>query len=150
MSGRPPEDIAALPALYRSLEDACDKLRRALLTRPRYGLAMVSEATDLIRSQITERDTPGYNEYATAPGILAWCASLRSFASEYEDLEEEDRQASFGELQEDTELHLATVDYCLEAFHEIVAEERERERESSLVVQQILQQRMAASLASRR
>ena len=72
----------------------CDNLNRALLIVPRYGLANASRVVDLVKSEITERDTPGFHELAKSPGLLAWCADIDHMTAEFQSMSCEERTDS--------------------------------------------------------
>ena len=110
---------------------------------------MAAQVVELLQSQLTERDSPGFSELAVSPGLYKWCQEMDVCFSDFHDLEQEEQELSLAAVQEEMELHISTLDYCLERFDELLDEERENEREERVVLERIVQQRLAASQASR-
>ena len=65
------------------------------------------------------------------------------------DMSRDDWLESLEELEFDMQDHLQVVQYCCDQFEEFLEEEYENERENKHRVEQLLQRRLAASLASR-
>lgn len=150
LSGGAPNDDGGIILLRQSILAQCDKLKDLIRVRPRHGLIKVSHVIDLIQAEITERDTPGQHEYATSPGLYKWCGNMEECIAEYDRLENEDQELALADVYEEMQMHVGTIDYCLEALEELQLEERENERENESIVQRMLQQRLAASLSSKR
>lgn len=142
LDGTPPLTAKNIEFLCDSIRAGCDKLKRLLKVRPRYGLIVASRAVELIQTEITER--PG------AGGLHAWCNELDVLLSEFDCLERQDQQFYLSDVQEEMVLHASTIEYCLQAFDELLEEERSNDAEDRSIVEGMLQQRLTASLAARR
>ena len=126
-----------------------DVLKQVLLVKLRYGLITAGEVVELLQTERIEKDTPGYHMYATSPGIYAWCRAMAALESTYGELAVEDRDAAMEEVQCDMETHLGTIQYCLESYEEILEAERENWKSDQILLEQLVQRRLVASLATK-
>ena len=68
--------------------------------------------------------------------------------SGFGDFDEEDQEFCLNDVREEMQNHVSIVEFCMETFDELHAEERKTERENQLLVGQLLQQRLAVSQAA--
>ena len=54
------------------------------------------------------------------------------------------------DINEEIQMHVCTVDHCVEDFDEFLSDEEENEKEHDLIVKPMSQQRSAASFSVRR
>jgi hypothetical protein len=149
LSNGQPAGLMGISQLRHGIKSQVEALSKSLCVRPRYGLIKAGEVIELLRTEIVERDTPGYHEYATPPGLHAWCQELSVLESTYEELAAEDRDAAVEEVQYDMEMHLGTIQYCLDSYEELLDAERENLKGDQILLEQAVWHRLAASLASR-
>ena len=103
---------------------------------------------ELLQSQITKRDVPGFSEYAMSPGIYSWCKDMETCCLGFECMEAEDQEFCLADVHEEMQIHAAILNYCIEAFDELLEEERENERDERVIIARMVQQRLTASLAA--
>jgi hypothetical protein len=149
LSGPPPANILNVACLRDGVRRMLDELKRVSLVRPRCGVIRASYVVDLLRSEFIDRDAPGASEYSMSPGLSAWQSELDILLGSYASMPHEDLSESIQDIQYDMENHLATIQYVCEQFEDFLLEERASEMEDNRRVEHMLQQRFAASLASR-
>ena len=88
-------------------------------------------------------------EYRVSPGFSAWQAELVALATNPALMDEDSLQECFEEIEQDMEDQLQIMSYVSEQFEEFLAEERANESGGNARMEQMLQQKCAASLASR-
>ena len=70
-------------------------------------------------------------------------------ATELGSMSDDERVGFINVMQYDMQDHLSIVEYCLGRPEKLLHDERESERESNIVLEQVVQRRLAASLSSR-
>ena len=144
LRGGPIVDHKGLVALCQAFAATRDALDAAMGARPTYGFATYARVIDLLKSNLTDRVAS--SAYVVCPGPYEWHTELKQSLEEWPDLNQEDRETIIGEVNEDMEGHAYSIDFYVEEFDELVAEERQNE-ESQL--QDALQHRLRASVALR-
>jgi hypothetical protein len=143
----PPSGQEELLSFARAIELSCDRLKAALLARPRYGLIAASTIVGNLRAELVDRAAS--SEYAREAGPFAWLPTLFELAGQYSDMQPDEWAEAIDDLDYDKESHAVLVEYCLESFDESLEEELENEKVLDAHVACLVQRRLSASLAAR-
>ena len=143
----PLEDADGCTALSLRLDGVKCNLLQWLASKPCHGLVKVSNVMEIVREQLLERVR--HSTYSCSPGPFEWAAVLKNDVEGWHELSEKDLEEEIEEVNFRIEEHVQLVEYCVEAFRELLQEERAAYASDSFRVQRMPQQRLQSSLVNR-
>ena len=123
LSGSAPIDLDGVKVLRQSVLGHFEELVEAIRTVPPYGHCKASEAVNLIQEQVARRDEFGFSEYAVSAGLLKWCDDMEMCFADFAEVGVQEQILLFADVQEEMEMHGATLDHCIEALEELREDE---------------------------
>ena len=124
-----------------------DNFNHWLNMKPRYGLTKVSDVSSLVREHLLERAK--FSEFYATPGPFEWATRLRTDIGEWRHLTAEELGFELDDFNFQIGDHLQLTEYCIETFHELLEEEHSANNADTDQIQQLIQQRLRASMANR-
>ena len=121
LSDTPPGCLEEVRTLMYEVRDRWEQLRAVIRSPPRFNFCKATEIADVIdfvKSQVTERQS-------CSQDLCRWCEGIETCFIGFDELDEEEQAFLVSDVAEDMLCQLPDIEYCMEAFEDLILEKRE-------------------------